>query len=296
MTTDGRRWFEQKKEFVATPRDGADTPDLWTLCPECSEAVFNEALAENLQVCPKCSHHFRLDAAGRLASLCDPGTIQERDTQLSSLDPLRFFDSKPYAKRILASKKSVGRNDAYLGASAAIGGVPVEIGSFEFKYMGGSMGSVVGEAITRQIERAIDAKRPAIIVSASGGARMQEGVLSLMQMAKTSAALARLRREARMPYISILTDPTTGGVAASFAMLGDVILAEPKALIGFAGRRVIEQTIGQALPDSFQTAEYLLEHGMVDQIVHRHALRSTLITLLRHLCDLPAFEPATAPG
>lgn len=296
MTTDGRRWFEQKKEFVATPRDGADTPDLWTLCPECSEAVFNEALAENLQVCPKCTHHFRLDASARLASLCDPGTIEERDTKLSSLDPLRFFDSKPYSKRILAAKKSVGRNDAYLAASAAIGGVPVEIGTFEFKYMGGSMGSVVGEAITRQIERAIDSRRPAIILSASGGARMQEGVLSLMQMAKTSAALARLRREARMPYISILTDPTTGGVAASFAMLGDVILAEPKALIGFAGRRVIEQTIGQALPEGFQTAEYLLEHGMVDQIVHRHALRGTLITLLRHLCNLPAYEPATAAG
>jgi acetyl-CoA carboxylase carboxyl transferase subunit beta len=291
MSTEGRRWFEQKKEFVATPRDGADTPDLWTLCPQCSEAVFNEALVENLQVCPKCTHHFRLDALTRLESMCDEGSLTLRDTKLSSLDPLRFVDSKPYHKRIQASKKAVGRNDAYLAASAMIGGVAVEVGSFEFRYMGGSMGSVVGECITRQVERAIEAKRPVIIVSASGGARMQEGVLSLMQMAKTSAALARLKREARMPYISILTDPTTGGVAASFAMLGDVILAEPKALIGFAGRRVIEQTIGQALPDSFQTAEYLLEHGMVDQIVHRHALRQTLVTLLRHLTNQPAYEP-----
>jgi acetyl-CoA carboxylase carboxyl transferase subunit beta len=290
--TEGRRWFEQRKEFVGRPRDAGDpeTPELWTRCDGCNEAVFNETLEANLQVCPFCRHHFRLESMPRLRSLCDEGTIVTHDAGLSPVDALRFVDSKPYGKRITSTRNAVGMNDAYVAATGAIWGVPVEVGAFEFRYMGGSMGSVVGELITRQVERAIARKVPAIIVSASGGARMQEGVLSLMQMAKTSAALARLKDEARMPYISVLTHPTTGGVAASFAMLGDLILAEPKALIGFAGPRVIEQTIGQALPEGFQTSEYLLEHGMVDQIVHRHDMRDTIGRMLRQMLQLPALE------
>lgn len=293
MSTEGRRWFEQKKEFVATPRDAAtDMPDLWTRCPGCAEAIFNETLAENLAVCPKCNHHLRFDALPRLKSLCDPGSLEVHDTQLSPVDALRFADSKPYSKRITDSIRAQGCNDAYLAASGVIDDVPVEVGAFEFRFMGGSMGSVVGEVITRQVERGIERKRPVIIVSASGGARMQEGVLSLMQMAKTCAALARLKDEARMPYISILTHPTTGGVAASFAMLGDVIIAEPRALIGFAGPRVIEQTIGQCLPEGFQTSEYLLEHGMIDMITHRHELRDMVSRLLRQMLGLPPFGDA----
>jgi acetyl-CoA carboxylase carboxyl transferase subunit beta len=289
MSTSGRRWFEQRKEFVGRPREAGspETPDLYTKCPSCAEAIFNETLASSLQLCPKCGHHFRLEAMPRLEALVDGGTLTLHDRKLAPVDALRFVDSKPYGKRIADSRRSTGVNDAYVGASATITGIPVEIGSFDFRYMGGSMGSVVGESITRQFERAIEKKCPAIIISASGGARMQEGVLSLMQMAKTCAALARLRDEAGMPYLSILTHPTTGGVAASFAMLGDVILAEPEALIGFAGPRVIEQTIGQALPDGFQTSEYLLEHGMLDRIVPRHAMRTEVARLLRLLLGLP---------
>jgi acetyl-CoA carboxylase carboxyl transferase subunit beta len=295
MSNDGRRWFEQRKEFVGRPREAISndsTPDLWTRCPDCGQTIFNETLVSNDQLCSACGHHFRLDAAGRLRALCDEGSVELHDLDLSPLDALRFVDSKPYHRRIAQTRAATGANDAYLAASALIDGVAVEIGAFEFRYMGGSMGSVVGEAITRQVDRAIEARRPAIIVSASGGARMQEGVLSLMQMAKTSAALARLKDEAKMPYISILTHPTTGGVAASFAMLGDVILAEPAALIGFAGPRVIEQTIGQSLPPGFQTSEYLLDHGMVDRIVARPDLRELLSRLLRQLLRLPARSPS----
>lgn len=295
MTSDGRRWFEQRREFVARPRDAAagDTPDLWTRCPGCQAALFNETLAEADGVCPGCGHHFRIDAATRLKLICDPDTIQVHDQGLIPVDALGFVDSKPYRKRIEATRRSLGINDAYLAASASILGVEVEVGAFEFRYMGGSMGSVVGEVITRQIERAIARRVPAIIVSASGGARMQEGVLSLMQMAKTSAALARLKDEVKCPYISVLTHPTTGGVAASFAMLGDVIMAEPGALVGFAGQRVIEQTIGEALPPGFQTAEYLLDHGLVDLIVPRTEMRLTIGRMLRILMRLP--EATIAP-
>ena len=200
-------------------------------------------------------------------------------------DPLGFVDRKPYQQRLDQTREKLERNDAFISGSAVIDGLPIEIGSFDFRFMGGSMGSVVGESITRLFERATERRVPAIVISASGGARMQEGVLSLMQMARTSAALGRLRDVAGMPYISVLTHPTTGGVAASFAMLGDVILAEPNALIGFAGPRVIEQTIGEALPEGFQTSEYLLEHGLVDRIVSRHELRDTIVRILRLLLD-----------
>ena len=294
MTNPGRRWFEQRKEFDAQPRTGnGDVPELFTRCPSCHEPLFNDALAENAHVCPLCAHHLRIDAHTRVALLCDPGTLEVHDADLAATDPLGFVDSKPYRTRVAAARKQSPVNDAFLAVSGTIHGVPVEVGSFEFGFMGGSMGSVVGELITRLFERATERRRPAIVVSASGGARMQEGVLSLMQMAKTCAALARLRDEARMPYISVLTHPTTGGVAASFAMLGDVILAEPKALIGFAGPRVIEQTIGQQLPDDFQTSEYLLAHGMVDRIVPRRQLRDEIGTLLHHLLLRPA--PGAAP-
>ncbi|MEZ4316034.1 MAG: acetyl-CoA carboxylase, carboxyltransferase subunit beta [Myxococcota bacterium] len=294
MANEGRRWFEQRKEFVGkarAPGEGADTPDLLTRCPQCSEPVYNEALVENLQVCPLCGHHFRIDAHVRLELLCDPDSpLVPHDDDLHPVDALGFVDSKPYGKRIDAARKKTGRNDAFVSVTGKIGGIECEVGCFDFRYMGGSMGSVVGELITRLFERAAEHERPAIVVSASGGARMQEGVLSLMQMAKTCAALARLQDEAGMPYISVLTHPTTGGVAASFSMLGDLIIAEPQALIGFAGPRVIEQTIGQQLPEGFQTSEYLLEHGLIDLIVERDQLRSTIVRVLRQLLKLDSLE------
>lgn len=296
MPNEGRRWFEQPKDFVAKSRDEStalEAPDLWEKCPSCGETLFTEALDANLRVCTSCGHHFRLDAPTRIAALIDEGSARFHDDELSPVDALGFVDSKPYPKRITLARKKTGRNDAFIACSATMGGVDVELGCFDFRYMGGSMGSVVGEMITRLFERAVERRVPAIVISASGGARMQEGVLSLMQMAKTCAALARLGDEAKMPYISVLTHPTTGGVAASFAMLGDLILAEPEALIGFAGPRVIQQTIGQELPEGFQTSEYLLEHGMVDRIVDRGALRGALIEHLRQLLLLPS-SPADA--
>jgi acetyl-CoA carboxylase carboxyl transferase subunit beta len=249
--------------------------------------LFDETLEESCDVCPLCGHHFPVDGIRRLALLCDPEPISFHDEHLAPVDALGFVDSKPYRVRIESTRRSVGRNDAFVAASAQIEGIDVEIGSFDFRFMGGSMGSVVGEMITNLYERAVQRRVPAIVISASGGARMQEGVLSLMQMAKTCAALARLKDEARMPYLSILTHPTTGGVAASFATLGDLILAEPKALIGFAGPRVIQQTIGGTLPDGFQTSEYLLDHGLIDHIVTRPQLRQTVAQLLRLLLLIP---------
>lgn len=289
-----RRWFEHRRDFVAQapPKEAAPTedtgPDLFTKCPSCAELLYNDKLAENLNVCPMCGHHMRIGAIERLRALCDAGSVTLHDTRLHPVDALQFTDSKPYSQRIEASRRKTGRNDALVAVSAEIIGVPVEIGCFDFAYMGGSMGSVVGEQITRIYERATERGVPAIIVSASGGARMQEGVLSLMQMAKTCAALSRLRDHAQMPYISVLTHPTTGGVAASFAMLGDIILSEPEALVGFAGPRVIRETIGEELPDGFQTAEYLLAHGMIDHIVDRLDLRSLIAQLLRQLLGQPA--------
>lgn len=289
MPDDGRRWFEQSKGFDVRARrpDRDEAPDLWTRCPSCGETLFNETLEDNRQVCPSCGHHFRLGAAARLDQLCDAGTIVVHDTELYSVDALRFVDSKPYGRRLRATRDKTGMNDAYLSASAEIEGLAVEITAFEFRFMGGSMGSVLGEAVTRTFERATERKVPAVVVSASGGARMQEGVLSLMQMAKTCSALARLKDDARMPYISVLTHPTTGDVAASFSMLGDLIVAEPGALVGFAGPRVIKETIGQDLPEGFQTAEYLLEHGLIDAIVPRPTLKAFLGRTLRQLTLAP---------
>ena len=251
-------------------------------------------------MCHLCGHHFRISAAERLRILCDdPPTAQVHDTDLSPVDALGFVDSKPYHQRIATAAAKTGRNDAFISIAGPVGGVDVEIGAFDFGYLGGSMGSVVGEMITRLYERALQRGVPAIVVSSSGGARMQEGVLSLMQMAKTCAALARLQ-DAGLPYISLLTHPTTGGVAASFAMLGDVILAEPAALIGFAGPRVIRETIGQELPEGFQTSEYLLEHGLIDRIVSRDQVKPTLTRLLRQFTGLPpdpvARAAVTQPG
>lgn len=296
MANRGRRWFEQRKNFVARSREPAnDTPDLWTRCPGpgCAEAVYNETLAEHQMVCPHCDYHFRIGGLARIHLLAD-GEFQIHDSGLSPVDALKFVDSKPYSERLALTREKTSLTDAYVAATIELDEIPVELGCFEFSFMGGSMGSVVGEAITRQLERALAARNPAIIISASGGARMQEGVLSLMQMAKTSAALGRLR-DAGIPYISILTHPTTGGVAASFAMLGDVILAEPCALIGFAGPRVIKQTIGQDLPEGFQTSEYLLSHGMIDQIVGRNQLKLILSRLLRQFLGLPPRSPVEIP-
>ncbi len=281
------KWFEQASTPVRSAPAGAgasrapdDVKGLWVRCPGCQQILFRAVLQENLAVCPHCRRHHRWDAMDRLLAIVDPGSFVRADVEVMPADPLQFTDQRPYSQRLVATQRASGLSDAYIEGSAAIEAIPVEIGTFDFRFMGGSMGSVVGELITRQVERAVERRRPAIIISASGGARMQEGLLSLMQMARTSAALSRLRDEAGQPYISLLTDPTTGGVAASFAMLGDVILAEPHALIGFAGPRVIQQTIGQELPEGFQTSEYLLAHGLVDRIVPRSELRATLAKLL----------------
>ncbi len=279
------RWFEQAppNPVLAEPRTGPSPKDLWVRCPGCAQILYRAALLEQMGVCPHCGRHHRWEARARLDSLIDPDSFVRHDAHVAPVDRLGFVDGKPYAARLVATQRAQGELDAYISGSATIEGIPVEIGTFNFRFMGGSMGSVVGELITRQIERAIERRHAVIIISQSGGARMQEGILSLMQMAKTCAALARLRDEAGMPYVSILTDPTTGGVAASFAMLGDVILAEPDALIGFAGPRVIQQTIGQELPEGFQTSDYLLEHGMVDRIVPRGEMRETIARVLRLL-------------
>jgi acetyl-CoA carboxylase carboxyl transferase subunit beta len=257
---------------------------VFTKCPGCRAALLTADLEKTDHVCPQCDHHFPVTAAQRLTLVLDPGSFAEEDATIDSIDPLAFRDTKRYVDRLRAAKKAseVPGGDAVRSGAGLIEGQPVEVGVFVFDFMGGSMGSVVGEKITRVYERALERRVPAIVFSASGGARMQEGVLSLMQMAKTSAALGRLR-EAGIPYISVLLHPTTGGVAASFAMLGDVIIAEPKALIGFAGARVIQNTIRQRLPPGFQRAEFLLEHGFLDRIVSRREMRPTLSSLVRML-------------
>lgn len=254
---------------------------LWTKCEQCGESLFDTELQENLMVCGGCGFHLRLPTQDRVALVLDDDTFVESDAGMKSTDPLNFhMDSKKYKDSLRKAEAKSGPADAFLSGSAKIGGHECEVGFFVFEFMGGSMGSVVGEKITRLFERAVERRVPALIFSASGGARMQEGVLSLMQMAKTSAARARLQ-EVGVPYISILLHPTTGGVAASFAMLGDVIVAEPNALIGFAGPRVIEQTIRQQLPEGFQRSEFLMEHGMLDMIVERKDLKATLSRTLR---------------
>ncbi|HTP63839.1 MAG TPA: acetyl-CoA carboxylase, carboxyltransferase subunit beta [Geobacteraceae bacterium] len=277
-------WFKKSKApLEQSEGKKVRVPEgLWTKCQNCRETLYSKELEKNLNVCPKCNHHFRIPAGKRLDLLLDEGSFVEYDAEMVSVDFLEFKDSKSYQERIDAAVAKGGSKDAVICGEGKIDGIPVQMAVFDFSFMGGSMGSVVGEKITRAIERCIAGKMPLIIISASGGARMQESILSLMQMAKTAAALARLRA-LRLPYISVLTDPTTGGVTASFAMLGDVNMAEPKALIGFAGPRVIEQTIRQKLPEGFQRAEYLLEHGMVDLIVERKDMRQILSQIIRML-------------
>ena len=252
---------------------------MWIKCDGCGEIVYKPDVEKNLEVCPKCDEHFPLDVRRRLDLVLDPGSFDECDIGLESTDPLQFTDSKKYKDRIRAGARSAGEKEAFVSGLGKIAGRDVSIGCFHFGFMGGSMGSVVGEKVTRIFERGAERRIPCIVFSASGGARMQEAIFSLMQMAKSSAALARFR-QVRQPYISVLLDPTTGGVAASFAFLGDIIIAEPKALIGFAGPRVIEQTIRQKLPEGFQRSEFLLKHGMIDAIVHRRELRDKLAQLL----------------
>jgi acetyl-CoA carboxylase carboxyl transferase subunit beta len=250
-------------------------------CPGCSQIIYNKELATNLYVCPKCAHHFRVNATDRLRMLLD-GSWIEHDRDLVSTDPLTFTDTKPYKERLKSGAESTGLKDAVIVASGTIDRLPVIVAAMEYGFIGGSMGTVVGEKVARAIERALERRVPVVIVCASGGARMMEGALSLMQMAKVCGALARLDR-ARLPYISILTDPTTGGVTASFAMLGDLNIAEPKALIGFAGPRVIEQTIRQKLPEGFQRSEFLLDKGMIDLVVDRRELKGVIARTLRFM-------------
>jgi len=279
-------WFS-KKPRITTQAQGPETErdqpsrmqGLWAKCEECDEIIYRQEIEKNLNVCPECGHHMAWPARLRLKELLDPGSFEEMDQALEPQDPLGFSDSKRYKDRLRSTRKSLGETDAFVSGLGRIEGKQVSVGCFVFEFMGGSMGSVVGEKVTRVFERAHELKCPALVFSASGGARMQEGIFSLMQMAKTSAAIARFR-EIRRPYISVMLHPTTGGVAASFAWLGDVIIAEPKALIGFAGPRVIEQTIRQKLPEGFQRSEFLLEHGMIDSIVHRKELRQKLGQLL----------------
>ena len=274
--------FRQRREVYP--------PDLWTKCPSCEEMLFNRQLDKVRRVCPSCGHHFRLPAAARLDLLLDAGSFEEHDEGLQSVDPLDFVDQKPYPERVAAAQAATGLRDAAVWGFGRIEGRMVAICVMDFSFMGGSMGSVVGEKVTRAAEAALEARVPLIIVSASGGARMQEGTLALMQLAKTVGALERLRAEG-VPFVSILTDPTTGGVFASFAALGDVNLAEPNALIGFAGARVTASTIAAELPPGFQRSEFLFEHGFLDRVVHRLELRAEVSALLRYLIPATFEEP-----
>jgi acetyl-CoA carboxylase carboxyl transferase subunit beta len=275
-------WFKKQKSSETEPAKRSKVAEgMWLKCNHCREIVYRKEVDRNNKVCPKCDYHFPISVMERIALLVDFGTFKEWDADLGPRDPLGFHDTKSYKDRVKAQQEKTGRKDAMVIGEGLINGRRVALCVFDFGFMGGSMGSVVGEKICRAIDRALEAKLPVVLVTASGGARMQEGILSLMQMAKTSAAVAKLG-EAKLPFICLLADPTFGGVTASVAMLGDVIIAEPKALIGFAGPRVIEQTIKQQLPDQFQRAEFLLEHGMIDMIVERKQLKETLSTLVGH--------------
>jgi acetyl-CoA carboxylase carboxyl transferase subunit beta len=286
-------WFSKPKKKLRAA-DRRELPaDVFEKCPRCGEILYRARLVQNYNVCPSCGFHLRIGAEDYIRLLLDGGEYEEFDTDLRSGDPLGFVDLKPYPQRLEAAERATGHGDAVRTVAGMLEGVPVYVAVMDFSFIGGSMGSVVGEKIARHARRALNDRRPLVIVSASGGARMMEGILSLMQMAKTSAVLAQLH-EAGVPYISILTDPTTGGVTASYAMLGDVNLAEPGALIGFAGPRVIEQTIKQELPEGFQRSEFLLEHGMLDAIVDRRELKATVGRLLRHMLGLP--EAAAGVG
>jgi len=276
-------WFKRESsELDASGEKRVRTEGLWEKCEGCRQIIWKKDLDTNLNVCPKCERHFRLDARSRLAILLDNSEWEESDTNLSSTDPLKFVDVKAYKDRLSKAQAETELRDAVINAEGKLDGKPVIVSAMEYRFIGGSMGAVVGEAITRAVERAAQKSKPLIIVSASGGARMMEGVGSLMQMAKISAALAKLD-DAGLPFISVLTDPTTGGVTASYAMLGDLNIAEPGALIGFAGPRVIEQTIRQKLPEGFQRSEFLLEHGMLDAVVHRKDMKSYLSRALNFM-------------
>jgi acetyl-CoA carboxylase carboxyl transferase subunit beta len=280
-------WFTRQKTAhqpgAAENEHQVRTEGLWLKCDSCRQVIWRKALEENLQVCPKCDFHFKLDAAARLRALFDDGQWEEFDRSLASTDPLEFVDQRAYRERLATMKKATSLEDAVITAVGLLKGRRTHICSLELKFIGGSMGAVLGEKITRAIERCVEQRMPLVIISASGGARMQEGAVSLMQMAKVSAALMRLD-EARIPYISVLSDPTTGGVTASFAMLGDLNIAEPGALIGFAGPRVIEQTIRQKLPEGFQRSEFLLKHGFLDAIVRRPELKDYIATAMNFFC------------
>jgi len=275
-------WFKKSKAPIAPVESKkVQMPEgLWTKCKNCEEIIYSKEIERNLNVCPKCDYHFRISARERIDLVIDEGTFNETDPNMASVDFLKFKDSKKYVDRIKAAVAKNGGGDAVVTGSGLMNGQEVVVAVFDFAFLGGSMGSVVGEKITRAIELGLEKKAPVMVFSSSGGARMQESILSLMQMAKTSAALAKLKK-AGIPFISVLTDPTTGGVTASFAMLGDLNIAEPKALIGFAGPRVIEQTIRQQLPEGFQRSEYLLDHGMVDMIVSRQEMKARLSQALR---------------
>jgi len=278
-------WFrkDRKPKAVRDARERSSVPEgLWVRCDGCREIIFSRELDKNLRICPKCGHHFRIDVETRISMLLDESQPKELFTEIRSADPLQFADSKKYVDRLRSYQKALGPSEAVRVLEGHLDGIEIVLAAMDYRFMGGSMGSVVGEKIALAAERAAERRRPLIVVSASGGARMQEGVLSLMQMAKISAALGRLRA-CRSPYLSVLTDPTTGGVTASFAMLGDLNIAEPGALIGFAGPRVIEQTIRQSLPEGFQRSEFLLEHGFLDLVVARPELKETLARCLRHL-------------
>jgi len=280
-------WFKRQP---SQPVDSAGerkvkTEGLWSKCEQCRQIIWKKDLEENLHVCPKCNKHFRIDARTRLTLLFDDGRYEEFGANLVSTDPLKFTDLKPYAGRLQQARTDTGLNDAVINARGLLKGRAVVVSAMAYNFIGGSMGAVVGETITRAVEAGLEERKPVIIVSASGGARMMEGVVSLMTMAKVSSALAKLD-EAKVPYISVLTDPTTGGTTASFAMLGDLNIAEPGALIGFAGPRVIEQTIRQKLPEGFQRAEFLLEHGMLDAVVHRRQLKDYISRALEWMRPL----------
>ena len=292
-------WFKKiRKPKQPVEHKRIQVPEgLWVKCNSCKEIIYKKEVLRNANVCPKCNYHFRISARERLSALFDEGRYQEVDTDIYSIDPLKFRDLKPYKDRLREYRERTGLNDAVINARGTMGGLQVMLSVMEYGFMGGSMGSAVGEKVTRAIERALDERIPLVVISCSGGARMQEGALSLMQMAKIAAALGKLH-EARIPYVSVLTDPTTGGVTASYAMLGDLNLAEPKALIGFAGPRVIEQTIREKLPDGFQRSEFLLEKGMIDFIVERREMRDVLVRCLRFLynTDLVAAAAPAAGG
>ncbi|MCL4457131.1 MAG: acetyl-CoA carboxylase, carboxyltransferase subunit beta [Nitrospirae bacterium] len=277
-------WFKKTRE-VKTEKRVKIPEGLWVKCDNCKEIIYKKEIEKNLQVCPKCNYHFRISAAERINFIADEDSFMETAAELSTTDPLNFEDTMPYSERLKENKKRTGISEAAIYGDATINERPVVLAIMDFSFMGGSMGSAVGEKITCAAERALEDKTPLIIVSSSGGARMQEGMFSLMQMAKASSAIAKLK-EAGILYIAVLADPTFGGVTASFAMLGDIIIAEPKSLIGFAGPRVIEQTIKQQLPENFQRAEFLLDHGMIDIVVERKELKNTVYKLIQHFMPL----------